>query len=239
MNRDEEFLKSLKPTDSYAFIHKTSNDDITKILESGYLLSSSETGNSRWYEREEYRIFFSLVTPNDKIKPDGLIYKHTILIFDPQMYIDYGMRDLCHFAAGWNFGDVSEDTIFFNKLENCDYKNEEKLRINLNYLDMYLGAEKDYIDPNGTFLTLHNTNELVVYEKVPIDKYLKFIFIYPNTDLSFIPEKYRHLVINDIENKELKKYINNKAWKDKNIQKTIATLEKWRKMNQRVNISFN
>ena len=225
MNKNKEFLKSLKPISSYAFAHKTSNNNVVKILEDGYLLSSIETDiQGEGYEGEEYKVFFSIIIPNDKIKPDVLYDKQTLLIFDPKIYSDYGMKDLCHFSFGWNFGNIEENSIFYNKFENFDYNDREKLKLNLNYIDMQIGEEKDYIDPDGT-ITFNVNTELVVYEKVPIDKYLKFIFVAPGVNLNFIPEKYRNLVINDINNPKIKKYINVKAWGVKNMKKVLEMIE--------------
>lgn len=223
-------FSELKSNDSYAFIHQTKNEEITKILNDGYILSSSETGIlGEGYEGEDYFVFLSLVVPNDKIKPHIFSNIYSILIFDPQLYIDYGMKDLCHFTLGWRYGNISPDeTVFFNNLKDTDYKDvsdELKLKLNLNYLDLCINAKRDKID-NGPPNVFNHKNELVVYEKIPIDKYLKYILVSPYIKEDFIPEKYKHLVINDVENKnsehsfyKAKKYIYINAWKGKNLEK--------------------
>jgi len=228
-------LSELKSNDSYAFIHQTKNEKITKILNDGYIFSSSETGIlGEGYEGEDYFVFLSLVVPNDKIKPHIFSNTYSILIFDPQMYMDYGMKNLCHFTLGWNYGNISPNkTTFFNNLKDTDYKDvsdELKLKLNLNYLNLCvdnlgISGKRDRID-NDVPDVFNHKNELVVYEKIPIDKYLKYILVSPYIKEDFIPEKYKHLVINDVENKnsehsfyKAKKYIYINAWKGKNLEK--------------------
>ncbi len=146
---DKSFLKELTPIDSYAFIHKTKNEYLIDILESGYLLPCDITGNENYTcvnqdPNEPSKIFLSLVRPSDKIKYDIISESEPILIFDSKLYLDYGMKDLCYFTIGWNYGKIdSERTSFFNKLDSR-YTKDEKLKLNLNYIDLSLGVEEDF-----------------------------------------------------------------------------------------------
>ena len=239
-SQDKDFLNELNPSNSYAFIHKTHNEYLIDILESGYLLPCNLT-NKENYTCVENKVFMSLVRPSDKIKYDVVSENEPILIFDSKIYMDYGIKNLCHFSLGWNYGRIDlKNTLYFNSFKTSKSDSEikkftknEKLRLNLNYLDVSLGIQEDFI--GGVPFTFNTQNELVLYDRIPIDKYLKYILISPymktrgryqkegspfdvlkNKDMKLyeiIMEKYGHLIIDSLEKME-----------DKNVQRYINLL---------------
>jgi len=226
----EQLRNELNPIDSYCFIHKTHINFIEDVLKSGFLLPSEETGNSS-YDGPEDKIFMSLVRQNDKIKYDVISDNEPILIFDTKIYLDYGMINQCHFNIGWNYGHINENSIFFNKFEEqkeLNLSNNDILQLNLNYIDISLGHYNDEIE--AVPLTFNIQNELVLYEKVSLKKYLKYVILSPysryrneNESLELrlkLKEKYGELIIDNIEDmKKLKNFINIKSWENLNQYK--------------------
>lgn len=221
-SQDKKFLNELTPSNSYAFAHKTHNEYLIDILKSGYLLPCDITDKEN-YTCVENKIFMSLVRPSDRIKYDVVSESEPILIFDSKLYMDYGMKSLCHFTLGWNYGNIdSKNTLYFNTFKNLKLTKNEKLKLNLNYLDVSLGIKEDKV--RNVPLTFNTQNELVLYEKIPIDKYLKHILISPymrtrgryqkegspfdvlkekDYDLyETIMKKYGHLIIDSLEKME-------------------------------------
>ena len=246
--KDKDFLNELNPSNSYAFCHITNNEYLIDILESGYLLPCNLT-NKENYTCIENKVFMSLVRPSDKIKYHIESEYETILIFDSSLYMDYGEKNLCHFSLGWFYGRVEpKKTLFFNSFKDSKFTNKEKLRLNLNYLDTSLGIQEDFVgsNENSLFKTFNKSNELVLYDRIPIDKYLKYILISPymktrdfynigspfenlkNKDMKLyeiIMEKYGHLIVDSMEKMEedlsLQKYVNLLSYQD------LSRFEEW------------
>jgi hypothetical protein len=159
------------PEEQFSLLHITTFYGLQDILEQGQITASEKFK----------KVFLSFIFPTDKLKPfEGCKSKFVSILLNPQFFEDCSTKRLpgnkfgtCHFTPFWAVGEKQP--------QSYKYKwNKEKytLKDNLNFI---LNLQRQY---NFSSFGLEQENELVVDEKVSLDKYIEGIYI----PQDFVPE---------------------------------------------------
>lgn len=200
------------PTNDFAFVHSTMMYSVDKILKDGYLHPSKVTENENFISSDS--VFMGFLSPNNKAPVDNF-YKYEVLyILKPEIYKDY--KDVCFFNDNWNYGEVSENTVYYKDFD--EYTEDEVLQLNLNNLDIVMKDKKKNTTP-----PFPERSELVVRSSISLDKYLIGI-INGYTDKKFV-EYINEVKINNPKYKEF--WINDNPKLQKSVEKYV-NLKKFR-----------
>ena len=170
------FKEELNSIEDYAFSHFSPIENLFPILESGYIIPSKDTKHKNYGVFNS--TFFGFLTPSNNYYITDFDENNCIFIFDPIIYYKYkGIL-----SNSWNFGVSDNSTsIFYSEPKEIKHLSfEEKLRLNLNYADIFIGAGDDDISSNIFFKHQNNPNEYYIQDRKVSLKYLKYIIVSDN-----------------------------------------------------------
>jgi hypothetical protein len=207
-------FESFPKNEDYTFSHFTPITSLKAILKSGYIKPSEQTKNINYAILKD--TFFGFVTPKNKLYMTKFSSNQVFLLFDPIIYYKY-KGFLSH---NWNFGESRENIRYSEPRTLKGLTLTEKLRLNLNYADIYIGSSE--VNPEKLFLIYtryqSNSNELVINGSVSL-KYLKAIVVSDSirNDVENIVnepgmEKYKNLIVSVSDNNSeiVQKFLNRK-----------------------------